>query len=129
LQEAARDVERQVRTVKDAFQKEEEFRDDLLDVVGDKDLVVVDFDPAFQALIDVVSFREIEDALEVEGVVDVKVDPEEWIAVVFECFAEKDFVVFVRAVLGVLEPERCGVIDWFSGASSRSSSTRVSSSG
>ena len=54
LQEAAGDVERQVGAVDAAFEQEQEFRDDFLDVVGDENLVVIDLDPPFQAFVDIV---------------------------------------------------------------------------
>ena len=40
-------------------------------------------------------------------------DPEQRVAVVFEGFTEKDLVLLICAVLGVLEPERRSVVDRF----------------
>ena len=79
LEVAAADVERDVGRVDDAVEQREELGDDALDVVGDEDLVAVELDLVALELDVGLDAREVEDAGEREGVIDVEVDPEQGI--------------------------------------------------
>ena len=111
LQKAAGDVERHVRAVDDALEQQQKFRDDLLDVVGDKDLVAVELDLAGDDLQLVLLLREVEDALEVKRIVDVEVDPEQRLVKIHKDLVVKFLVLLVGAVLRGLQPQRMGVVD------------------
>ena len=81
-----------------------------LDVVRDEHLVVVQLDLAFRGLVLVVDLREVQDALQVEGVVHVQVDPEQRLLVVQEDLAVEFLVLLFRALVRMLRPERVNVV-------------------
>ena len=71
LQERAGDVERQVGAVDDALEQHEELGDDFLDVVRHEHLIVVQLDDALVGRELIFELGEVEDALEVEGILGV----------------------------------------------------------
>ena len=110
LQCGSRYVQRQVRAVQHALEQHEIFRNDLLDIVGDEDLIVVQLDHAFRRLVFQVDLREIQDALEVERIIHVQVDPEQGLLVIVEEPAVELLVFLLRAVFRRLLPQRMDIV-------------------
>ena len=77
LQVAARHIQRQIRRVEATLQREEKFRDELGAVIRDKDLVAEELDVTLRHVELVGQLREIEDPFQVEGEIDVEVNPEQ----------------------------------------------------
>ena len=110
LQRASGYVQRQIRAVDDALQKKQELRNDFLDVIGDKYLVVVQLDHALGALILQVDLREVEDTLQVKGIIHVQVNPEQRLLVVVEYLAVELLILLLGALAGCLVPEGIDIV-------------------
>jgi hypothetical protein len=76
LQIAARDVQRDIGAVNSSSQNHQIIGDEVFAVVGDKDSVTEKFDIAVIPIKTFGDLGEIEDPLEMEGIVDVEMDPE-----------------------------------------------------
>ena len=111
LQETAADVQRQIGAVDHALEQHQELRDDFLDVIRHEDLTAEEFDLTFLGAEIIGQFGEIEDALEVEGIIDVQVDIKQRIVEGVEDIMIEGFVLVRGAVLGILEPEGGGGVD------------------
>ena len=111
LQERAGDVQRQIRAVDHALEQQQEFRNDFLNIVRHEHLIVVELDHALAGGELVLDLREVQDALEVEGVLRVQMDPEQRLLVIVEHLVIERAVFLVGAVGGALEPERADVVD------------------
>ena len=111
LQVASRNIEGQLGAVEHAAQHQEIFGDDFLDVVGNEYLVVVELDLSFHVGKLMREFREVQNALEVEGVVRLDVQPEERIVEVTEYLVVERFVLLVGAFGGILLPQGHRVVD------------------
>ena len=111
LEVAAADVERDVGRVDDAVEQRQELGDDALDVVGDEDLVAVELDLVALELDVGLDAREVEDAGEREGVIDVEVDPEQGIVVHGEERVVELLVVLVLERRRRLRPEGLDAVD------------------
>ena len=111
LQRASGDVQRQVGAVDDALEQHQVLGNDFLDVVRDEDLVVVELDHTFGGLILQVQLGEVQDALEVVGIVHVEVDPEQGLLVISEDVSVEFLVLLFRALAGILAPERMRVVE------------------
>ena len=82
MQVAAGDVQRQLGAIQNALEHEQVLGDDFLDVVRHEDLVVVELDLALHGLVLVAQAGEVQDTLEVEGVIGVDVEtrrPAAWL--------------------------------------------------
>ena len=111
LQEGARDVQRQVGAVHHALEQQQELGDDLLDIVRDEHLVGVELDLALVGGKVVLEPREVQDAVQVEGIVGVEMDPEQRLLPLVEGVAVELLVLLLGAVLGGLEVERAGGVE------------------
>ncbi len=111
LQEAARDVERDVRDVDPPFEEEQELGNEILEVVRHKDVVAIEFHLALEEIRLVAQFREIEDAAQVDGEIGVEVDPEDGILVIVEDVFVKLDVFLAGNVLGLAVPEGFLLVD------------------
>ena len=111
LQGGTADVQRKVRAVDHALHGHEELRDDLLDVVRDEHLVVVEFDRSVEAVVLRVDLRKIQDALQVERIIHVQMDPEQRLLIVMEGRAVELAVLLVRALGRRMQKQREDVID------------------
>ena len=105
LQGASGNVQGQVRAVNGALEQHQEFRNDFLDVIRDKYLVVIQLDHALGGFIFQVDLGEVKDTLEIEGIIHVQVDPEQGLLVILEDLSVEFLVLFVGAVFGILAPE------------------------
>ena len=110
LQGRSGNVQRQVRTVDNALEQHQEFRNDFLNVICDEDLIVVELDGTFNGLILHVDPREIEDTLEVEGIVHVQMDPEERLLVIIENLAVEGFIFLFFTLVRMLGPQGMDLI-------------------
>ena len=110
LQEGTADVQRQVRAVDNALQKRQEFRNNFLHVVRHEHLTREQLHLTFVLAEVVAEFREIQDALEVEGVVDVQMHPEQRIFPAEHLVIEVD-VLLVLTLARLLQPQRFGVVN------------------
>ena len=111
LQEAAADVQRQIGAIQHAAQQQQELRDDLLDVIGHEHLAVEQLDlPLLTAEI-LADTGEVQDALEVEGIVHVQVNPEQRLLKGVEQLAVGILIFFLGAVAGIFQPQRMGIVD------------------
>ncbi len=77
LQITARNIERQVRRIETALQRRKELRDQLRGVVGDEHLIAEQLDVALGDIELVGQAREIDNPFEVEGKIDVEMNPEQ----------------------------------------------------
>ena len=111
LKRGSRDIERKIRTVNNTLHGHQEFRYDFFDVIGNEDLVVVQLDLRFQGVILRIDLREIKNALQVERIVHIEVDPEKRFFIIVEYLSVKCLIFVVRAVLGHLGPKRMDIID------------------
>src|SRR5699024_10360496 len=66
LQRASGHVQRQIRTVDDALQEKKEFRDHLFDIIGDKHLIIIQFDRSLYGIILCIDLWEIKNFFKVE---------------------------------------------------------------
>ena len=76
LQVTARDVERQVWSVKTTLQGCQKLRDQFGAAVTDKDLITEELDVTFRHIELVVQLGEIENPFQVKGKIDIEVNPE-----------------------------------------------------
>ena len=111
LQEGARHVQRQVGAVDAALQQHQKLRNDLLDVVGHEHLVVVELDHALAGGELVLELGEVEDALQVKGILGVQVNPEQRIVHVVEHAVVEFLILLVGALVGALHPQRVRLVD------------------
>ena len=86
-------------------------RDTFLDVVGNVNLIAVEFDFAAFKFDFALYLREIQDAFQTERIFHVQMDPEERIVIVMECFAVKFLVFLFGAVFGVFQIQRMRVVE------------------
>ena len=111
LEIAARDVERDVGRIDHAVQQREVLRYDSFDLIRHVDLVGVELDLVLLNLEVVADLREVENARQVERIVDVQVDREE------RLFARRvelvvELLVLLFGDVGRLaHPQRIGVVD------------------
>lgn len=80
------------------LEQHEKLRDDLFNVLRHKDLVIIELDLPLHGGEVAVDLGEIEDALEVEGIIHVEVDPEERVLPCLEHLAVEGPVLLVCAV-------------------------------
>ena len=113
LEETPRYVQRQVRAIDHALEQHQELRDDFLDVVCHKNLVVIKLDLPFYSVEFVPEFREIQYTLEIERVVHVQVYPEQRIIIIMENLPVKFLVLLFGAIFRQFEPERVRIVDGF----------------
>ena len=111
LQVAARDVERDVRRVDHAVQQRQVLRHDALDLVRHVDLVRIELDLVLLDLEVVVDFREVENARQVERIVDVQVDREQRLVAHRVEFVVELLVLLFGDVGGLAGPQRLDVVD------------------
>ena len=110
LQEGAAHVQGQVRAVDHAVEQHEELGDNLLDVIRHKHLAGEQLDLSLMGAEIVLELGEVQDALQVEGIVHVQVDPEQRILIAEQLVVEA-LVFLVGAVGGLLEPQGGGFVD------------------
>ena len=111
LQKASGNVQRHIRAVDDTFEQQQKFRDDLLDVIGNKDLVTVQLDLSRNHLQTVDLLWKIQDALEVKWVIDVQMNPEQRLIEVHEHLLVEGFVLLVGTLARGFQPQRLGIVD------------------
>ena len=111
LQEGAADVQRDVGAVDHALEEHEEFGNDFLDVIRHEHLTGEQLDLTFAGAEILLQLGEVQDALEVEGIIDVEMDPEQRIVKVGEHAVVERLVLLVRALAGVLQPQGRNVVD------------------
>ena len=112
LQERTGDVQRQVGAIDDALEQQQKLRDDLLDVIGNEHLIGVELDLALIRNL-VLQAREVQNAVQVERIIRVEVNPEQRLAPLMEGVAVELLIVLVRAVLRRAHIERIGRIEHF----------------
>ena len=105
LQGAPGNIQGQVRTVDGALEQHQEFRNDFLDVIRDKYLVVIQLDHTLGGFIFQVDLGEVKDTLEIERIVHVQVDPEQGLFIILEDLSVEFLVFLIGAVFGILAPE------------------------
>ena len=111
MQVAARHVQRDVRRVDHAVQQRQILRHDALDLIRDIHLVRIELNPVLLNLEVVVDLREIEDARQVERVVDVQVNREQrLIAHGIELVVEL-LVLLLGDFGGLAGPQRLDIVD------------------
>ena len=76
LQVTAANVQRDIRTVNHTVQEHQEFRNDILDLIGYKYLVGIQLDLVFLYLVALLDLWEIQNTGQVERIIYVQVDPE-----------------------------------------------------
>ena len=111
LQEGPADIQRQVGTVNHAPEQHQEFRNDFLDVVRYKYLPGKQLDLSLMGTEIVLQLREIQDTLQVEGVIHIQVNPEQRIVKVRKYLVVEGLVLLVGAVRRLFQPQRCCIID------------------
>ena len=111
LQVGAADVEGNVRTVDDAVEQGKEVRDNVLHAVGDEHLVAEELDLVAVNVDVALDFREVEHTGEVEGVVDIQMNPEEGIVLHGIEVAVEGLVILVLQCRGLFGPEGLGDVD------------------
>ena len=99
-------VQWKIRAVDHTFEKEQEFRNDFLDIVCDKYLVVIQFDGSLDGIIFCVDLREVQDTFEVERIIHVQMDPEQWLLVIHKYFTVEILVILVAAFIRMSHPQR-----------------------
>ena len=110
LQIAARDVQRNIGRVDDAVQQREELRHDALHLVGHKHLVAVELNLVLLQFERVLDAGEVEDTRQIEGIVDVEVNPEQRLVLHgIECAIERLVVLVLQRRRG-LRPQRLHII-------------------
>ena len=82
LEIASRNVKRKLRTVKDTLEDEQIVGYDLLDVVRNEDLIVIELYLPLDGFIFVSELGEVEDTLEVKGIVGIYMNMEKGLAIV-----------------------------------------------
>ena len=111
LQRASGDIQRQIRTVDHTLQQHQVFGDDFFDIIRDEDLVVVQFDLAFNGVILCVDPREVQDSFQVKRVIHVQMDPEQRLLVIQEHVPVEFFILLFRALRRLFGPQRMCVAD------------------
>ena len=111
LQEGAAHVQGQVGAVDHALEQHQKFGNDLFDVVRHEHLAVEQLDFALLAAKVPLDPGEIQNALEVEGIIHVEMHPEQGILKGVEQLVIGVFVFLIRAVLGAFQPQGMGVVD------------------
>ena len=111
LQVAAADVQRDVGAVDDAVQQRQEVGHDALHRVGHEHLVAEELNLVPLQVDAVLHAGEVEDARQVEGVVDVQVNPEQRLVAHRVEVAVERLVVLVLQLAGRACPQRVGVVD------------------
>ena len=111
LQVAPRHVQRNVRRVDHAVQQRQVFGHDAFDLVGHVDLVRIELYLVLLNLEVVVYLREIEDARQVERVVDVQVDREQRLVAHGVELVVKLLVLLLGNVGRLARPQRVDVVD------------------
>ena len=110
LQITPADIQRDVGRVDDAMQKCQELGHDAFYSVGHEDLVAIELNLVALDVEVVLYLREVEDASQVEGVIDVEVNPEERLVGHREEVTVELLVVLVLEVGGLLCPQRLYII-------------------
>jgi hypothetical protein len=85
------------------------------DVVRHEYLIVKHLDPAFQRFVRVVGPRKLQDALEVERIIHVEMDPEQGLPEIHKGIPVKRLVFLIGTVFRGFEPQRAGFVDRFGG--------------
>ena len=111
LEGAPGHVQRQIRTVNDTLQQQQEFRDHFLDIIRNKHLVVVQLDGSLNGLVLHIDLGEVQNSLEIERIVHIQVNPEQGLLVIVKDFPVKLQVLLLGAVVGMLCPQRSGLIE------------------
>ena len=104
-------VQRQIRAVNDAFEHKQILRDHLFDIIRDEYLTVVELDFSFDGLILAVDSREIENALQVERILHIQMDPEKRLLVIIEDRSVKFLIVLILTLGRLSDPQRIGIVD------------------
>ncbi len=104
LQKASGYVQRNVRTIDHALQEKQKLRNDLLDVVCNKNLIAIELDLAFRRLKFVSKLGEVENPLEMEGIIHVQMNPEQRLLIVCKHLMIEFLVLFIGTVLGSFGP-------------------------
>ena len=81
LEIRAGDIERNVGAVDGAAEDHQIVGEDVFAIIGDEDAVAEELDRAFLRVEAAVDFWEEEDSFEIEGIVDIEVDPEKRIGI------------------------------------------------
>ena len=104
-------VERDVRRIDDTVKEGQEIRDDVLDVVGDEHLVAVELDVVLLDRHPVLDLREVEDAGEVERIVNIQVDVEQRILLHRVEIPVELHVVLLLQLGRLAGPQRLDLVD------------------
>ena len=104
-------VQRQIRAVNDALEHKQILRDHLFDIIRDEYLTVVELDFSFDGLILAVDSREIENALQVERILHIQMDPEKRLLVIIEDRSVKFLIVLILTLGRLSDPQRIGIVD------------------
>ena len=67
-------------------------------------------DGSLQAVVLHVDFREVQDALQIKWIIHVQVYPEQRLLVIPEHLAVEALIIFLAALIGMLVPQRIGVV-------------------
>src|SRR5690606_25609472 len=111
LQVTARVVQRNVRRVQHAVQQHQKIRYNIFNLIGDEDLATVELYFVLVKLEVVLNLREVQDTCQRERIVDVEVNPEQWV------FRERIYLLIESEVVFILEvgrltgPQGVGVVD------------------
>ena len=111
LQVAAGDVQGKLGAIQNALQVDQELGADFFDVVRHEHGVVEKTDLTLLGVEGVLAAGEVQDALEVQGVIGVDVHPEQRVGVIVELLAVELLVLLVAAIGGVLLPKRGSLVD------------------
>ena len=110
LQIAAAYVERYVGTVNDTMEEREEFRNDTLDGIRDEDLIAVELYLVALQLNAVLDLGEVKNTCQVEGIVNVEVNPEQGLIAHGEEVTVESLVIIVLEVGGLFRPKRFHIV-------------------
>ena len=102
-------VQRQIRAVDHTFEKKQELRNNLFNIICNKYLVVVQLNGSLNGIVLCIDLREIQDTFQVERVIHVQMDPEQRLLVVHEYLAVEFLVFLICAAVRMLHPQRLRV--------------------
>ena len=111
LQRASGHIQRQVRAVDDTLQQHQEFRNDFLDIICNKYLVVIQLYSSLDGFILHVNLGEVQNSLQVKRIIHVQMNPEQRLLVIMEYLAVKFQILLFGTVVGVFRPQRRGLVE------------------
>ena len=112
LQEASRNVERNVGAVDHAVEKHQELGNDFLDVVGDEHLIAIQlYLSLFQLNLLLLYLGKIENPLQAERIIHIEVNPKQRLVIIHKRVAVEILIFLLRTFLGIFQIERSRIVD------------------